>query len=213
MVKNKLNNIVITFMMLTNLLIPLISQAKDLGVIGEIYPIVEVDFLTFIQNRIIALQRHGQFLTLQKSLQQQALHYRDRPMPVAEIYHAKKTKSWLFDPSIIINHDIVTPEGKVFINKGTRINPLVTISLTKTLILYDADDPMEVSWVKALDQKLKAKTKLILVRGSVLSEEKHFKRVIYFDQNGVLTRHFQIKHVPALIEQEGLKLRITEVKV
>lgn len=45
----------------------------------------------------------------------------------------------------------------------------------------------------------------------MLSEEKRFGKPVYFDQNGRLTTRFQIKHVPAMISQEGLKLIIREI--
>jgi conjugal transfer pilus assembly protein TraW len=35
----------------------------------------------------------------------------------------------------------------------------------------------------------------------------------YFDQNGNLTRKFEIKSVPAIVEQEGKMLKISEVVI
>jgi conjugal transfer pilus assembly protein TraW len=36
---------------------------------------------------------------------------------------------------------------------------------------------------------------------------------VYFDQQGVLTTKFGITQVPALVSQEGMRLRIDEFKV
>ncbi len=84
--------------------------------------------------------------------------------------------------------------------------------MSKVLIFYDADDKDEVKWVVDVDKKLGGHDKLILVNGSLLTEEKRFLKPIYFDQGGKLVNHFGIQHVPAAISQEDRSLRITEVK-
>src|SRR6185437_14514015 len=78
--------------------------AKDLGVMGETYPIVEIDFLEFIQSRAATFQQTGQWQNLQNKIQQDAIQYRDRPKRVSGISRAQNTKSWLFDPSIRLDH-------------------------------------------------------------------------------------------------------------
>lgn len=185
--------------------------AKDLGVMGETYPIVEIDFLEFIQSRASAFQQTGQWQHLQHKIQQDAIQYRDRPKRVSGITRAQDTKSWLFDPSIRLDHDLLTPDGKLIAPSGTRVNPLAVITLSKALIFYDGDDPDQVAWVMTQDNALKGKDKLILVNGSVLQQEKRFNKSIYFDQEGRLTSRFGVTHVPAIIIQEGSTLHIKEV--
>lgn len=187
--------------------------AKDCGVMGETYPIKEIDFLDFIQSRIEAMQKNGQWQSLQNRVQQNAIHYRDRPMKVAGISRARETKNWKFDPSIVLDHDVTTSDGKIIAIAGTHVNPLRYITLSKTLIFYNGDDKEQVKWVIEKDKKLKGRDKLVLVNGSVLLQEKQFRKPIYFDQSGTLTSRFGITHVPAYVTQEGLVLRITEVKL
>lgn len=81
----------------------------------------------------------------------------------------------------------------------------------KRSFFFDADDVAEVKWVIALDKKLKGQDKLILVKGSLLTQEKIFTKPIYFDQAGHLTTHFGITRVPALVQQHGLQLKISEI--
>jgi conjugal transfer pilus assembly protein TraW len=187
--------------------------AKNIGTIGKIYPINEIDFLEFIKSRALSMQQNGMLSTLQKDMQKQAVHYRDRPASVIGLSRTPKSKSWLFDPSIILASDVKTPEGKVIATAGTRVNPLVHISLTRTLIFYDADDKKQMEWVLSMDKKLKGQDKIILVNGSTLQEEKRLSKQIYFDQAGLLITRFHIQHVPATVEQEGNALRIREVKL
>lgn len=187
--------------------------AKDCGVMGETYQIKEMDFLDFIQSRIETMQKNGQWQSLQNRVQQDAIHYRDRPKKVEGISRARETKSWKFDPSIVLDHDVTTPDGKIIAIAGTHVNPLIYITLSKTLIFYDGDDESQVKWAIEQYKKFKGHEKLILVNGSVLLQEKQFRKPIYFDQSGTLTSRLGITHVPAYVIQEGLVLRITEVKL
>lgn len=186
--------------------------AKSVGTIGQVYLIEEMDFLEFIKSRASLMEKDGSLFNLQKDMQKHAKSYRDRPTPVVGITQAMETKNWLVDPSIVLDHDIFAPDGKLIVRLGTRINPLDYVSLSKTLIFYDADDKKEVEWVIELHKKLNNKDKLILVKGSSISEEKRFSQKVYFDQGGCLVKRFNIKHVPAVVTQEGSSLRIREVK-
>jgi conjugal transfer pilus assembly protein TraW len=186
--------------------------AKNIGTIGQLYSIKEVDFLDFIQARALSVEQNGLLKTLQNDMQKNATLYRDRPTPVSGIEHTQEPKSWLFDPSIVLDHDVKTPDGKLIAAEGARVNPLVHVSLNKTLIFYDADDKNELQWILEIDKKLKGKDKIILVNGSILKEEKRLSKQVYFDQSGRLAARFNITHVPATVEQEGVSLRVSEVK-
>lgn len=203
----------ITIVMISTVCISTCVYAKDLGAIGQVYPINEVDFLDFIQSRALAMQQNGLVTKLQNDMQKSAALYRDRPTAVVGLTPAIESKSWLFDPSIVLDHDVISQDGKIIATQGTRVNPLVHVSLSKTLIFYDADDKKEIEWVTQLDKKLKGKDKFILVKGSILNEEKRLSKQVYFDQSGRLIARFNIKHVPALVSQEGAYLRISEVKL
>lgn len=184
----------------------------DLGTMGETYPIMEDDFLELIRARALAAEQNGRWKVAQEQMQTQAEQYRDRPAVVEGIVRTAMTKSWTFDPSIVLDHNVITPDGKLLALAGTRINPLNYIPLTKALIFYDADDIDQVNWAIKKNKTLDGHAKLVLVKGSVLSQEKIFKKPIYFDQAGKLTSHFNIIHVPALVNQEEEMLRITEEK-
>jgi len=51
------------------------------------------------------------------------------------------------------------------------------------------------------------------VRGAPLALMKARQRRFYFDQGGALVKHFGIRAVPAVVEQQGRVLRITETPV
>lgn len=185
--------------------------ATNLGVVGQVYPIIEEDFLTFIQNRIALMQKNGEWNQIQNQFRNNVAKHADRPRAIDSITHATQNKAWDFDPSVTIPYDLNDAEGRLIAKAGTTINPLKFISLHNAYVFFDGDDSKQVVWAKQVDSLFKGKTKLILVNGSVIDNEKRFSKPIYFDQEGRLVKRFGIQHVPALVQQSGFKLKISEV--
>lgn len=187
------------------------SYATNLGVVGHVYPIIEEDFLLFIQNRIALMQKNGEWNQIQSQFRNNVAKHADRPRAIGSISHTTQLKTWEFDPSITIPYDLNDDEGRLIAKAGTTVNPLKIISLHNVLIFFDGDDSKQVVLANKIDSLFKGKTKLILVNGSVIENEKRFSKAIYFDQEGRLVNHFGIQHVPAIVQQAGFKLKISEV--
>ena len=138
----------------------------------------------------------------------------DRPEPVIGLLTTKSYRNWLIDPSIKIAADIKDNEGRIITKAGNIINPLAYVTLRSTFLFYDGDNKVQVNWVKEHLRKLNneaKKTKLVLINGSISEQGKVFNRRIYFDQKGILTNKLSIKHVPAILTQNGNKLKVEEV--
>ena len=60
-------------------------------------------------------------------------------------------------------------------------------------------------------QQSKARVKPILVGGEPLKLMRQWKREVFYDQGGVLSRKFLLKQSPAIVSQEGRRLRIDEI--
>ena len=187
------------------------SIARDYAQQGTVYPIVEQDFLKEIMAKLKVMEQNGKLAKFQNGVKKQMVDSVNKPKPVAGITTTKFAKSWLFDPTIFLDHDLADQNGRVFYKAGNKVNPLDHISLTKTLIFIDGDDETQVKWALKQDKIRKGKTKIILVKGAIIDLMKQTKTRLYFDQNGTLTKKFSIEHTPAKIEQEGKKLRISEV--
>ena len=187
------------------------SIARDYGQQGTVYPIVEQDFLKEIMAKLKVMEQNGKLAKFQNGVKKQMFDSVNKPKPVAGITTTKFAKSWLFDPTVFLNHDLADQNGRVFYKAGNKVNPLDHISLTKTLIFIDGDDETQVKWALKQDKIRKGKTKIILVKGVIIDLMKQTKTRLYFDQNGTLTKKFSIEHTPAKVEQEGKKLRISEV--
>lgn len=100
--------------------------------------------------------------------------------------------------------DEVTRRGRLFL-----VNPLDTVPLRQRLVFLDGDDEGQVAWAMGATTALNAK--LILVSGSPFALMKAEQRRFYFDQKGTLTRHFGIRAVPAVVEQQGRTLAVREL--
>ncbi len=185
--------------------------AKNLGVVGETSPIAELDLRQVIQQRLLVLQNNGELDKITIKFNHDLTQQMDRPIPVSGLQRSIQSRAWLFDPSIRMPYDLKNTNGDVILAAGATINPLDTLPLSETLLFYNADDPEQVRWVQRQDMQLKNNDKLILVGGSVVSQTQLFKRPIFFDQGGKLTIRFQIKHVPAMVVQQGNRLKIQEI--
>jgi conjugal transfer pilus assembly protein TraW len=187
------------------------AAAKDYGQHGTLWPVTEPDLLEQIEARLSHLEASGETARLNERLKQRTIARVNRPEPVAGITHAASLRSWQFDPTISAERNIADEKGRIIIARGARVNPLDTVSLRAPLVFLDGDDPAQRAWASARYGKTNAK--LILVRGAPLALMKARQRRFYFDQGGTLVKHFGIRAVPAVVEQQGRVLRITETPV
>ncbi len=187
------------------------ALARDLGTRGVIYPIEEEDPIVLIQRKLKGMEERGELKKRNQELQKKTKAAVERPKPVEGITRAQENRTFYFDPTYVGEEDLKDHTGKVFYKKGTKINPLETVTLSHDLLFFDEDDVSQKAWAQ---QKLQnGPVKLILVKGAPLSLSEAWKVPVYFDQGGILTKKLGIQHVPALVTQEGLRLRVEEVKM
>jgi conjugal transfer pilus assembly protein TraW len=196
-----------------------VGIAKDLGVQGPIYDIKEQDALEWIGQRLNQMDKSGEIQRHQEKLQKQAMASIRNPKPVKNITKAKVFRQFEQDLTFVLSYDIKTAEGKIIHQAGGIINPLRFNNMAannKALIFIDGEDISQVAWALKQQKKRAANhmlTKLVLINGSATDLMEHHQIRFYFDQEGKLVHHFNIKHVPAIVEQKGDKLLISEVKV
>lgn len=185
------------------------AMARDYGQHGKVFPVIEVDLLRAIEERLRALEASGRMEEINREFAARTAARVRRPPPVAGIARATATRSWTFDPSMTVEQDIRDHRGRVLFARGTRVNPLETVAMARSLVFLDGDDPEQVRW--ALRSTTAENAHLVLVRGDVFDAMKAAQRRFYFDQGGLLTTRFGIRHVPAVVQQEGKALRVTEL--
>lgn len=187
--------------------LPFCLQAKDLGTYGDLWPVAEQSFLSLIKDRLGGLEKSGKLAELQQQFKDRVVEHTLRPTPVDGLRTDTVNHTGWYDPTFVVAQDLADQRGTVFARKGESINPLTRVPMTTTLYFLDADDPRQVTWMKA--QKPPTLTwKVILVKGNIREASDALSARIYFDQNGHLTRQLGIEYIPARVVQDGLKLRI-----
>ncbi|WP_374942085.1 type-F conjugative transfer system protein TraW [Sphingomonas sp.] len=195
-------------------ILSLVSQAasaRDYGQQGAVFPVIETDLLSVIQNKLTSMQASGALDRANKELAARTEARVKRPTPVKGIVVASQSRSWIHDPTITVDQDLRDGKGRVVVARGTRVNPLDTVPLRQRLVFLDGDDPAQVAWAMGRTTALNAK--LILVRGSPFTLMKAEQRRFYFDQSGTLTTKFGVRAVPAVIEQAGRTLKVSEITI
>lgn len=184
--------------------------ANDLGKWGHVYPIIEQDLLAMIKQKLLRMQKDGSLDRLNRKMQSKLTASVNRPKPVSHIGITQERRSWLYDPSIKSTTELKDHLGRVFVNKGTVVNPLDYVSLSKTLLFINADIKEQLDWALEIDKRSQNPVVIIFTSGEVFPLMKQHQKRFYFDQHGTITKKLNIQHVPAFVIQEGKKLRITE---
>jgi len=193
------------------LLLSVTTHARDLGVIGPVYPIAEPSLLDVILAKLREADATGAMAHLQRDTQARMKRNIEQPAPVARITKTTQARSFYYDPSIVVPYAITDADGKVIVAPGTTVNPLDTVSLSKRLLFIDARDTAQIGRARGILDAHGGKVKVILTGGSYVELMRHWKRPVFYDQQGLLTDQLGIRHVPALVTQEGRRLRIDEI--
>ena len=183
------------------------APAADLGVRGAAWPIAEPDLLGEIEARLAHMRRSGKLASFEA--QARARSRLEQPAPVPGIAPARERRTRLFDAAIVVERDIRLPGGTLIAAAGARVNPLARHPLTRGLLFIDGRRPVEVGWALAYAKP----AKIVLLAGRPLDLVRSHGRPFFFDQGGRLAARLGLRFTPALVEQAGTALRITEIPV
>jgi conjugal transfer pilus assembly protein TraW len=187
------------------------ALAHDHGVMGQTWGIVEPDLLDTIDRRLKTMQADGSIERMQAALRVKAQERVRNPLPVAGIAAVREARSWTFDPSIVLDQDVRDQKGRLVAQAGQRVNPLSFVAMKTDLVFIDGRDDAQVDW--AMKRWSAQNAKIIFVAGSPFDRMGEKKRRFFFDQQGKLTSHFGIAHVPAVVAPQGEVLRISEIEM
>ncbi len=193
------------------LFVSLTSNAEDLGTIGPTYPIGEANFLDLIKQRLREKEKTGELTKLEEQARNRAIDAVTNPKPISGIKATEMARTFYYDPTFTLDRNIFDNQGRLLFAAGTRKNPLEVVSMSKHLLFFDGRDKRQVVRAKELISFYGGKIKPILVAGSYLKLMKAWQSPVYYDQQGILTKRLGIKQVPAIVSQEGMRLRIDEL--
>ena len=176
---------------------------------GATWAVAEPDLLAEIEARLLEMERSGALARLEEEARANARRKLEEPDPVPGIAPAREERSRLLDPAITVARDIRTPEGTLIAGAGTRVNPLERMALTRDLLFVDGRREAEIAWALAHDRP----AKIVLLAGRPLDLMRQHRRPFFFDTGGALAARFAIAATPALVAQDGTRLRITEFRL
>lgn len=197
-------------LMLASMVSPMF--AKSFGTIGETFPVREMSLLLLIEQRLKTLTESGTLSAMESQWQARAETSANRPNPVG-LPRATASHHHHYDPTLILSHPILNERGQVLYAKGFHVNGLESRSEYNPCWLFlNGDDKAQLLWARS-QLKQCSNPKIILTGGAVRDAETMLDSVIYFDQEGRLSKRFQLSAVPAKITRDGDQLLISEVAI
>lgn len=185
------------------------SYAQDLGTHGNVYPIDEEDVVVYIKRRLTEFEKDGEVARRQEAARARVRETMLHPQPIQGITTAKENNVFYYDPTFVQPKNAVDSNGRIIVAAGTTINPLRYGGLTHKYVFIDERDPKQVDFV-IKNFSANREDRIVLTGGSWVDLSKKMKRQVYYDQGGALTRRFGITKVPAVLSQDGLRLKIEE---
>lgn len=174
---------------------------QNYGTAGKLYPVRERS----IKAMVAAKQQQ-----IQERLAGKAGDFNEKIYVVTEFNgrfrKAKEDRAYHIDPSYTLETDITDDKGNVIIKEGTPISPADYAPLGKYVII-DGRDDAQVKF--ALKQNPK---KIIIMAGDIKELSKRYG-VPFYRINKQIIAALHLEKVPAIIEQSGRYIRVTEKKL
>lgn len=202
-----------TALAISAMLVGAAAQATDLGTLGPTYGIAEPHLLQMIEQRLREKERSGELARIEQEARQRGTDTVRHPPALANVRTTQAARTFFYDPTYTLDRNILGAQGELLFAAGTRANPLDVVSLSRHLIFFDARDARQVRRARELMAHYQGRVKPILTGGSYLDLMKSWRIPVYYDQQGLLTRRLGITQVPALVSQEGRRLRIDEMEL
>jgi conjugal transfer pilus assembly protein TraW len=187
------------------------ANAQERMALGPVYAIKENDFLKVIEARMLAKQKSGELAKIEREAIARSKQSIELPKSLG-VLRTQTPRTHYFDPSIRANEELRTPDGKTVVAKGTVVNPLNVVAMSKVMLFFDASDAEQLAYATRYMAKQTMPVKAVLTGGSYMALMRQWKFPVYFDQGASLVTKLGIRQVPAIVYQEGKQLRIDEVK-
>jgi conjugal transfer pilus assembly protein TraW len=183
--------------------------AEHLGRLAKVYPIQEEDSRKVLKAQIAKKYKSAEEVrTKNKKL---AVDFLNNLPAVEGIRKAQQNRTRFMDLTHVFAEDLHDDKGRVVAKAGTRVNLLSGGKIKDMLLILDGRDPRQVAM---LDRLWRSEQKVvpILVAGSHTQLTHRYKRSFFYDYGGAASRAFGVDRVPALIGQDGDRIRIEELK-
>jgi conjugal transfer pilus assembly protein TraW len=187
------------------------SHARADEALGPVYPIAEEAADAAIVRLLKEREVKGELKKLEREAIARSLNSAKHPKSVDNIRRAQRVARFTIDATLTYPSDVIDPTGKLIAKAGTTVNPLAIQPLTQRLVFFDGNDPEQVTAIKNLIERSTKTVRPILIAGSWYALAKRWKQTVYFDQQGLLSGRFGVTEVPAIVEQIGEQLVLTQL--
>ncbi len=184
---------------------PASGAIKNIGVVGETYPVVEPDVVAELKEEAVKKNRFGDnaFLERMKTYQPEDIHHLPR---------ATMDRTFLVDMTYTLDRDLLDGDGKVIYPKGFTFNPLDYVSFSGGMLLIDGSDPTQLKWFKKTPYVNNHQVRLLLSGGYAYELINQLKRSVFYLTDEIAER-LQLAAVPSLVFQKDDKLEVREIMV
>jgi conjugal transfer pilus assembly protein TraW len=164
-----------------------------------------------MKDKFRRMEKSGELARVQENYKQKVIDAVEKPRPVHGVSSTDTVRTFYVDPTWTLDRNVVDEQGKLLFPAGTKVNPLDYAPLTQYLLFFDQREKAQVAFARQFIEQSKARVKPILIGGEPLKLMRQWKREVFYDQGGVLSRKFLLKQSPAIVSQEGKRLRIDEI--
>jgi conjugal transfer pilus assembly protein TraW len=190
------------------IMIPISTQAKDFGTVGQTYSVKEKDALTDIEEHVRATD--WKKAMDKKKAKEKIENFKPEGLP--SLPRAKENRSYLVDMTWTLPYDIPDGKGGILYPKGYSFNPLDYMNLPNTLVVLNGDDKKQVEWFQSSKYVNDPAVMLILSDGSYSKLMHKLKRPVFYANERIASR-FNLQNVPAVVKQKGKFMEVTEYDV
>lgn len=176
------------------------GKSGDLGNFGSVVKITERDLTEVLKERAAKLDK-------QKLIAEAKDRFWDNvrftSLPDAQLSQVRE-----FEPEIVVQEDIVAPNGDVIAFAGERINRLDTLPFSLRLVFFDPTDERQLAYVKSLPNSIH-RTKFIATRfdrtlkwDAVKTVERQLNAPVYQLQPELITA-FNLQVIPSIVTADN----------
>ena len=189
-----------------------------LGRQGAVYAIEELDIIEEMQRRAANVDWEAK---------KKAAYSRVwKNIPFEELSPTPAYQRRVFNPTFVLTQDIKDTQGNVIAQQGTTVNPLTVRDFDRLLVVFDASDPHELSFVERNLPQWKqthnrnSETTQLIMTGFDREKgwDEHTRLVHRFNSRLYLLQSdikntFRLRHHPSIVYQEGTNFVVEEFKV
>lgn len=131
------------------------------------------------------------------------------PEPIHPLKRATVSRAYAWEPKVKEPEQLGDPSS--WPQSAGRVNPFEFVTLTEPLLFFNPRDQVQLDKALEIIRKHNGRVKAVMVGYPTPEVFRQWKSVAYVDQRGDMARKLKIAAGPALVTQDGKKLRIEEL--